>query len=124
MSLRRRLEKLEAGDGRCPECGGPWRPGDPVEYIVEWEDPPTPEKLREYRGRREAGLPVEDPATREPAREPLPPCPRCGCEREIVVVDWPDAPTPKELAKLEARRFGNGAVPDYPSQGRGGGGTT
>ena len=66
-NLRRRLERLERledGDGPCPECGGPWQPGDPIEYIVEWEDDPEP--------------------------DPLPPCPRCGREREIIIDSWPD----------------------------------
>ena len=58
MGLRERLERLDGGK-RCPECGGPWRPGDPVEYVVDWLTGET--------------------------HEPLPPCPRCGCEREIVI---------------------------------------
>jgi hypothetical protein len=63
--LRRRLDRLEGNGGRCPECSGPWRPGDPVEYIIDWDDCD--------------------------ASEPLGPCPACGREREIVI-DWDDVP--------------------------------
>ncbi len=77
MSLRRRLERLEGGDGRCPECGWPPRP-DEIEYIICWPEDPEP--------------------------EPTPPCPLCGREREIVV-DWDDAPTPEEQARMEARMW-------------------
>jgi predicted RNA-binding Zn-ribbon protein involved in translation (DUF1610 family) len=88
------LSRQAGGDHPCPECG--LGPNSGVEYVVEWEDPPTPEELREFRERREAGLPVDDLlAPRQSESEPpLPPCPRCGREREIVIDFWPDLGEP------------------------------
>jgi len=78
VSIRSRLARLENGGSRsCPECGGPWKPGDPIEYVVDWGDGEAP--------------------------DPLPPCGRCGRERTIYI-DWPDLPrqTPEEYARMEA----------------------
>ena len=79
MSIARRVRRLEqAVKDRCPECRGPWRPGDPVKYVIDWGDGEAP--------------------------DPPPPCPRCGRERKIAV-DWPDAPvSPEERTRLEAER--------------------
>jgi hypothetical protein len=92
-NLRRRLERLERLEGgsgyrepssACPECG--IDPDVPPVYEVVWEDPPTEEELREWRERREAGLPPLVEASTEPEMESSPPCPRCG-RQELVVVD-------------------------------------
>ena len=45
MSLEKRVGRLEdeaseASGEPCSECGGPARPGVPVEYEVFWEDMP------------------------------------------------------------------------------------
>jgi hypothetical protein len=112
MSLRNRLRRLETGESEaraCPECGGPWRPGDPVELVVSLGDEKAPEPI-----------PTE------------PPCPECGREMEVVI-DWDDAPSPEELRRLEAAMLERGAlqnkeegsqVPDFPPSAWGGGGTT
>jgi hypothetical protein len=78
VSIARRLRRLEqAVNDRCPECRGPWRPGDPVKYVIDWEG--------------------------GEAADPLPPCGSCGRERAIYI-DWPDLPrqTPEEYARMEA----------------------
>jgi hypothetical protein len=76
VSIRRRLERLEEGCAvSCPECGGPRKPGDPIEYVVDWG---------------EGGA----------APEPLPPCPGCGRERGVVIkVVWGDASTETDEPK-------------------------
>jgi predicted RNA-binding Zn-ribbon protein involved in translation (DUF1610 family) len=64
--LRRRLERLEGGDGGpCPECG--IDPTLPPEYFVDWE------------------WIVAEPEDRRPAGSSSPPCPRCG-RRAVIVV--------------------------------------
>jgi hypothetical protein len=99
VSLRRRLERLEAGysdASPCNACG--FDPESPI-ITVEWEDPPTEEDIAALREWYEQGMPSErmsDSSEEEPSRAP---CPRCG--REEIIVDWDDARR-AELRRLEA----------------------
>ena len=99
--LRKRLERLEGnGVHKCPECGGSGAtdsPGATVEIEVVWEDPATEEEIQELRSWFERGMPEEEVAE-EPEGEY---CPRCG-RQTLIVIDWDDAPTPRELKRLQA----------------------
>ena len=100
---RRRLRRLEAEFLRasCTECGGSGATdslGAPVEIEVVWEDPATEAEIQELRRWYEAGMPEEEP------EEPIDQdeyCPRCG-RQTLVVIDWHDAPSRRELRRLEA----------------------
>jgi hypothetical protein len=127
--IKRRLRALEGNGGKCPECGGPWQPGDPVEYEIVWEPAPTEEEIRKLRSWYEAGMPEEE-SPPEPEDEY---CPRCG-RQTLVVIDWPDALPPGELKRREAEQLARRGwsldallnnereapqdrVPDYPPEG-------
>jgi hypothetical protein len=116
VSLRRRLERLEAARGdRCPECGLSEATNSGIEYVVEWEPLPTEEEISDLRAWYEAfqsSAPAlgnrTGAATEEEPEDPTPDessvCPQCG-RQTLCVVDWDDAPTPEEHRRLEARMF-------------------
>jgi hypothetical protein len=97
VSLRNRIRRLETGSGptTCPECG--LGPNSPVEHEVEWEPAPTQAEIDELRRWYERGMPEEE-IPEEPQDEY---CPRCG-RQTLYIIDWPDAPSRRELRRLEA----------------------
>ena len=74
MSIKRRLERLEADSdlaSGCPECG--IGPDSPIEYVVEWES--------------------DESKASGPER-----CPRCGV---WLIIGWPDLPAKLPLPPQE-----------------------
>ena len=136
MSLRRRLERLEAEysdssarRSTCPECGF-----DPegANLQVEWEDPSPEEYVAWLKDFYERGcLPHEA----EHRGQPKSPCPNCGAQ--VVIVDWDDADRAKmfrrECERLKACNWDvetffasqtgkpSNQVPDYPPSSWSGG---
>ncbi len=153
MSLRRRLERLEAARGdRCPECRFSEASENPS-ITVEWEPLPTEEEISDLRawyeafqssapalGNRTGAATEEEPE--DPNFNPIAHdeyCPRCG-RQTLYIVDWDDAPSPRELRRLEAEMLARRGwtlptgepgveegpalklVPDYAPRSWGGGG--
>lgn len=111
-SMARRLARLEGGggDGRCPSCGWPPAPGEPIRYVVTWPEPPTgydpTDWLDEDEDAGGATLPAP-PVPTSGAPEPEPEdegpdvCEACG--RSLVyVVRFPDAPDEDREAQARA----------------------